>query len=498
MTEPKASSPYAFRINEEVLFDPEPRQFEAIQIAYSGKYSNLLVWGNRGGGKSITFRSFAHAWALKHPKSKYLIIRRSFPELQKTHLSFLPDEMKKIGGSFNKTEHIAYYPNGSLGFYAQCDNEADARKVLGAEAALIIFDEAPELEWEWMTLIGASLRVTVDSGIKPMVIYLGNPVGTSIPQLWSYFIDKDVDPNDDPEYNPDDWHAFELHLKDNKHVDPTVYQKRFAGLPLHVIKAWRDGERTYERALFQLKPTITVEEADESGELRAVKKPYHVIDALPTFEGQSILSQPWVQIYRAFDMGYHPDPAYCLWLAVFGKQIIAFREQIWFRTIAKDIAHQMKEITKDIIDGPRVIATYADPTIGIETGHDAVSIKDILEMNGIPIDLSINKRELYAHAINSALQTEVMPGVPKLRILKSGCPYLLKSIPKMSYDEKNPMRMADHKDDHPPISLAYFLISSGVLTETAPDTRAKRPAWMNEYMPKSPRFILGSEGVRKR
>lgn len=491
-------SPYAFAVDGEVLFDPEPKQLEVMQAAASGKWPNLLVWGNRGGGKSVTARFLAHGLALKHKGLKYVIVRRSYPELQKTHLAFLDDEMRKLGGSFNKTEHIARYPNGSLGFYAQCDTDSDVRKVLGAEAAIIIFDEAPELEWEWMVMIGASIRAPKNSGFPQLALYLGNPIGASVNQIWQYFIEKDVDPADDPEYCPDDWHAIELRLEDNSHLDAKSYVKRFSGLPAHVIKAWRDGERVIERALFQFKPTIAVEETRDDGSVEVVRKPYHVIDELPLFEGRSILEQPWVQIYRAFDMGFYPDPAYCLWLAVFGRQVIAFHEQVWLRTIAKDIARQIRETTRDILpDGRHVVITHADPTIGINTGADVVTIQDTFEMSGVPVELSVNRRDMYAHAIHSALQEEVAPHTPRLRILRKGCPYLIKALPMMRYDEKDPMKMADHKHDHPPITLAYHLLSSGSLATTQPESRAQRPAWMKEFMPRAERHVLGRDNVAR-
>lgn len=496
--EDKPPSPYAFIVNGEVLFDPEPHQLTIMQLVASEKYPNIFVYGNRGGGKSVTARALCHGLALKYPKLKYVIVRRSYTELNKTHLAFLDDEMKKLGGSYHKTEHVARYPNGSLGFYSQCDNDADVKKVLGAEAAIVVFDEAPELEWEWMVMIGASIRAPKSSGHPQIALYLGNPLGTSIAQLWSYFIDKDVDAEDDPEYNPDDWHAIELRLEDNSHLDHERYRKRFAGLPAHVLKAWREGERVIERALFQLRPAITVEERQPDGTIVRTKRPYHVIDHLPTFEGESILKQPWVQIYRAFDMGFYPDPAYCLWLAVFGRRVIAFHEKTWTRTIAKDIAADMKRITRDLIGDKRVTATIADPTIKIHGGHDAVSIHDIFERNGVPMDLAVNDREKYAHAIHSALQEEVDQHTPRLTILRSGCPYLVKSIPQMRFDEHNPMKMADHKHDHPPITLAYHLLSAhGALTTTRPDTRPQRPAWMQEYMPKPERFVLGRSNTRR-
>lgn len=101
--------------------------------------------------------------ALGYPGLKYFIVRRSYVELQKTHLAAVPLELDSFGGEkrgfkWNKNDHQATYPNGSLGFYAQCASEEDTRKVLGAEAGLIVFDESPELQWDWLMLMAASAR----------------------------------------------------------------------------------------------------------------------------------------------------------------------------------------------------------------------------------------------------------------------------------------------------------------------------------------------------
>jgi hypothetical protein len=53
---------------------------------------------------------------------------------------------------------------------------------------------------------------------------------------------------------------------------------------------------------------------------------------------QQWVMPPWVRIFRAYDHGYWPDPAVCLWFAVIGRQIICFKEMVWYRTIARTMA----------------------------------------------------------------------------------------------------------------------------------------------------------------
>jgi hypothetical protein len=199
---------------------------------------------------------------------------------------------------------------------------------------------------------------------------------------------------------------------------------------------------------------------------------------------------PSVQIYRGFDLGFSPDPAYCVWIAHIGNRFIAFKEKLWLKTVAADIA---KEIVAES-EGMKISMTYCDPVMDVKTAADVRTIKDVFEENGVPMEASVNNREHYAHAVHGALQEEVNGGVdengeiikvPRLQILDRvpgmagfGCPYLIKTIPQMRYDPKHPLRMADSKNDHGVIALAYFLISSGAMERRHVTAVNRLPKWM--------------------
>jgi phage terminase large subunit len=464
------------------LFIPTPKQCEVMEASER----NVFACGNRGGGKSVAIRWLCHQLATAIPGFRYAILRTSFPELNITHLSFLEHEKNMLGGekagfSYNKTEHLFYYPNGSMGIYAQCATDADVKKVLGAEVALVVFDEAPTFQWEHMRLINSSVRVPEGSGLKPMAFYLGNPVGPSIDDLWSYFVDKDVDPIKQPEYRPNKWRFIEIHIQDNPYLDKKTYWEDMAGLPEHILKAWRDGKRIDANAMFEI-----IEEKDG--------RPYHVIKELPRFgDLASILRQQWVRIYRAYDHGFDRDPAICLWFAVIGRRIILFNEQIWHRVIAKDIAKDIKAEGERLLgkNHKRPIMTYCDPRIDIKEGNEK-TIKNIFEYNKVPMVCATNNREQYTHAIQSALKEIVDDGRPQLQILAEpdsltgalGAPYTLKYLPRMTYDPDKPMRMADHKHDHGPVALAYFLMKHIPVTKKV--DAPQYPEWWTEY------FIAGT------
>jgi hypothetical protein len=444
----------------------------------------LVTEGGIPTHNSMCGRWDAHMRALAHPGFRYCILRRTFPQLQSSHLNFLTEEMRELGGTYHKTDHIAYYPNGSMGFYRHCATDDHVLSLLSAEFGLMVFDELSTFEWDMFTKLAASVRVTKGSSLIAMVRGLTNPLGPSASKILQYFVDKDVDLAEDPDYNPSDWYSIHANLGDNPYLDREQYQRRFSGLPAHVRKAWVDGEFVLENALFDLQPM-------RDG------KPYHVIHDLDL---PKVLKA--ATIYRAIDSGWFPDPTIILWIAHLGNRYIVFNEQIYYKTTAAESADLIKEeeVRLSRMVGPdfklRVATTYCDPSMDINTTADVKTIREIYEDKGVPMDCSINKRDYFATAIHNGLSGEAGENLPRLQFYVRGCPYLVRTIPQMRFDQKRPSFMADHKDDHAVVALAYFLLSHAAddYRESKIST-ALRP-WMKPK--RKEQQYLGHDNVRDR
>jgi phage terminase large subunit len=232
-------------VNGEVLYVPTKKGLEYHQR----EELNVLFYGGRGSAKSTTGRWDAHMRALSIPNYKYVILRRTFPELEKTHLHAIPREIKLLGGTYNHTKHIAHYPNGSTGFFSHCNTEEDVLNLLGGEFYLALFDEVSTFDWDHFRKLASSVRAPQNSNAVPMVRALTNPMGMSAQKIQEYFINKTVDLEEDHDYNPDAWYSIKANLEDNPYL-PIEYKKQFSGLAAHVRKAWVDGEFALENALF--------------------------------------------------------------------------------------------------------------------------------------------------------------------------------------------------------------------------------------------------------
>lgn len=424
------------------FWTPFPKQVEF----HESTVSNLLARGSRGSGKSELLRNDAHMRAMSVPDTNFILIRKTLKQLQQSHLLNIHREMKQLGGWYHGTNFCAHYPTGSRLFFSYVGHEADALNLLSAEFLAAYYDELSTIPWDYFMKLSASVRMKKGRGLKTVIRGATNPFGESAGDIERYFVLKDVDPEEDPEYDPRDWGYIQINMEDNPYIDIEDYRKRFAGLAPHLRKAWLEGEFSDEEALFSFVP-------NRAG------RPFHVLHELDI---DRIVKH--ATIYRAFDWGWSPDPSYCLWIAHLGNRFIAFHEKVWYKTIIPDIATDILE--EDAKLGiKRVNGTYCDPTLDIHTGAEIRTNRELLEAHGIPVEPSINNRELYASAVHTALAEEVEPGVPRLQIYHGGkfegCPYLVKALPLQRFDPKRSLSMANHKHDHPVVALAYFLISQG-------------------------------------
>lgn len=455
-----------------VFWQPFPKQVEF----HESTIPNLLARGSRFSGKSVMLRHDAHMRAMSVPGVNLALVRRTLKDLHKTHLIDIRKEMQQLGGTYHGTEYVATYPTGSRLFFTYLGHESHDLNVLGAELLGLYVDELSTIPWESFMKFQASVRTT-RRGVQAVTRAGTNPFGESAAEVEAYFVRRDVDPSRDPDYDPGDWGYIQINMEDNPYADLEAYRKRLTSLPPNLRRAWLFGEFSDEEALFEFQPT-------RNGQ------PWHVVRDLDL--DRLVAS---ATIYRAFDFGWSPDPSYCLWIAHLGNRYVAFHEKVWYKTTIAAIARDI-HAEDSLLGVSRVAMTFCDPTLGVHTGADIRSNKDILEAEGIPVECSINNRTLFATAIHAALATEAQPSVPLLHIYangEAGCPYLVRALPLMRADAGNPMAMRPHKHDHPVVCLAYFLISSA----SSPYDRARpkrMPRWMR---PKdSDLWVLGRYNVR--
>ncbi len=107
----------------------------------SAEADEVLFGGAAGGGKSFGQLMDALLYALKYPKSKQLILRRTYPELDKSLIRVAQEVYPKEIYQYSAAKHMGCFINGSVLDFGYCDNESDVYRYQSAEYDVIRFDE---------------------------------------------------------------------------------------------------------------------------------------------------------------------------------------------------------------------------------------------------------------------------------------------------------------------------------------------------------------------
>lgn len=100
-----------------------------------------LFGGAAGGGKSFGQLIDALLYAIKYPKSKQIIFRRTFADLEKSLIRVSQDIYPRSIAKYNDSKHVWRFKNGSIIDFGYIDNEKDVYQYQSAEYDVIRFDE---------------------------------------------------------------------------------------------------------------------------------------------------------------------------------------------------------------------------------------------------------------------------------------------------------------------------------------------------------------------
>lgn len=279
-------------------YKPFPRQQEFHRNP--AKYR--LFGGQAGPGKSraLTEEAGLHVW--RHPGCSVLLLRRTFPELEKSIINpFLINtfpQWKAVGASYNSQKHFVSLPNGSFMYFGHCVNEKDITQYQGSELLYIGFDELTMFtlfQWQYMT---SRNRCSIP-GTFPCMAGASNPGDIGHEWVKALFIDhKTVAGMERPEeYDPNEYAFIKATLEDNPvYANDVNYIKTLDALPSHLYKAFRLGDWNIHAGQYfsNFRPS------HDDGTER------HVID------GRLFKIESWWPKWISIDWGFH-HPAAVYW-----------------------------------------------------------------------------------------------------------------------------------------------------------------------------------------
>ena len=416
--------------------------------------TEVLFGGAAGGGKSYGQIVDALIFALKYPKSKQLILRRTFSELDKslirTALGFYPREIF----SFNSSSHTGIFINGSVLDFGYCATENDVYQYQSAEYDVIRFDELTHFtEAQYIYLIS---RVRGANTFPKQIKSSTNPGGVGHSWVKERFVDPS--PANTAFVGKDGIRRiFIPSLVDDNHFlmsgDPE-YKKRLLALPEKERKALLYGDwNIFEGQYF--------EEFDAQVHICA---PFEI-------------PSDWRK-YIAFDYGLDR-------LAVYWIAVDSMRECYVYRGYCESnltISAAAEAIRSRTPTEEEIYATLAPPDLWGRSQETGRSKAVIFEENGLSLTKSNNDREAGWLAIKELLKKD-SSGHSRLHIFSTNRE-LIRCLPMLQRDVRKPTDCATdpHEITHAPDALRYFAVA-WTRPNTAPEEKRVKytPDQLEDY-----------------
>ena len=111
----------------------------------------------------------------ENPRTTGLILRRTYPELYKSHIVKMFEEFPVTREWWNEQRKEVSFPNGSRLFFGSAEHEKDMAAYYSAEFADILVDEAQEFSQGELERLTGSNRCTSNGQILPKMVYTFMP-----------------------------------------------------------------------------------------------------------------------------------------------------------------------------------------------------------------------------------------------------------------------------------------------------------------------------------
>jgi len=415
-------------MNSEVVWTPNP----GPQIEFLACPAREVLFGGAAGGGKSDGLLMAALSQVKNHAHRALIMRRTFPQLrdliERSHQLFCP-----LGAEYNRQDRQWRFPTGAVVEFGFLDTDEDKYNYQGRAFSFLGFDELTQWPADSIDAAGepvngaylyllSRLRTQEGTGLRLEVRATTNPGGVGhnwVKCRWGIPDDGSASERRDPAtgyrrvFIP-------ARLKDNPFLANTDYERGLDALAEADRKTLKEGRwDVYAGSVFsEWDPRV------------------HVCDPFP-------IPESWSK-WRGADDGY-AAPACVLWFThdeTYDRIYIVrelYRSKMTPEVMAREVlALDGGEEWDGVIDA----ASFAD--VGLGGGR--ANLMNKLGCKWRPSEKGAGSRLAGKSAIHARLALRA-DGIPGLIVFRN-CQNLIRTLPALPYDHKNPEDVADHTEDH--------------------------------------------------
>ncbi len=418
-----------------------PKQIEFCKA--TNKY--ICYGGARGGGKSHVSRIKMCLLAFNYPGIQILLLRRTLKELRDNHILPLQKMLKNIAVYKDNTKEFIF-PNGSRIVLGYCDTEKDVLQYQGQAYEVIVMEEATHFtEFQFQTLTESNrMSGNLKKKFVPRMYFTCNPGGVGHSWVKRLFIDKDYKTTE----TPDDYKFIPSLVFENKYImekDPN-YVKVLENLPEDRKQAMLYGNWDVFDGQF----------------FREFNRNIHVIEP---FE----IPLEWNR-YIAMDYGL--DMFAVLFIAVDTKGKAYVYNEIHKSDL---IVSDARQTLKSIMRNHKYKAIYAPPDLWNRNRDTGKSTAELFFEGGIDLTKASNDRKAGWLNVKEWLKIKKVKNEQTGKVYEdsdikifSNCINLVRCLPQLQHDEKDPNDVATepHEITHITDALRYFCVNHIAPTKT--------------------------------
>jgi phage terminase large subunit len=388
----------------------------------------LGVGGARGPGKSHgVFAQITLDDCERVPGLKCLFIRKTGIAAKESFEDLIDKVLRgKAEYEYNRSTNTLHFANNSHVLLGGFRDERDIDNYVGIEYDLIAIEELNQLDKTRVQKLLGSMR-TSKPNWRPRLYASFNPGGKGHEDVKQMFVVPfREDRQTETRFVPSTY-------KENPYLNKE-YLQYLEGLDGNLGKAWRDGDfDIFEGQYF-----------NEWSQERHVVSPY----AIPP---------SWKRV-RSIDHG-RTAPTACLWGAIDQDGKLHVYREYYMAGVDADLnAQKIAELSK----GETYAFTILDSACFSKTGNGE-TIADIYEKNGVTCEPATKNRLAGWVLVHEYLRgdpvrmsdgtTEVQPRA----VFFKTCTNIIRTLPTLIHDERNPEDVDSDGEDHAPDALSYLL-----------------------------------------